>query len=38
MNPDELPVWFAVPACIVLCVAWVRVEIKARQAQEGQEQ
>lgn len=22
MNPDEIPLWFAIPASVVLCILW----------------
>lgn len=32
MNPDEIPLWFAIPASIVLCIAWRRQVVLERRA------
>ena len=32
MNPDEIPLWFAIPASIVLCILWRRQVVLERRA------
>ena len=30
ISPDEVPMWFAIPASVVLCLVWRRQVIAAR--------
>ena len=32
MNPDEIPLWFAIPASLVLCLFWRRQVVRERRS------
>ena len=32
INPDEIPLWFAIPASLVLCIIWRRQIVRERRA------
>lgn len=31
VNPDEIPLWFAIPASIALCIVWRRQVVAERR-------